>query len=266
MSHSLSLNLASSTSVALEIQSVSTNSLKEISLIYSLDQGFSWYSLPMQRTTSYFSVVLLNLRVKMEVFFMFQIITLTDNLIVDNNSGQYYRIVVSPVNQFQPIGLSRGLYSASVNQKELISPTNLPPEFNVNQNPFLASINNRSIPTLENSSPTLVLNGLSPLINQPDIDTNKTQALSISSAIPMKKITGNESQARDLNPIVPYNPFEANINYIDYSSNPIFTFSPSFTNKNSNHNSKVDLKTCNNCQTLLNSRFKICPSCGNKAG
>ncbi|MHA1584571.1 MAG: hypothetical protein ACTSVU_09460 [Promethearchaeota archaeon] len=274
--------------------------LESLQLIYSEDQGNSWYQSKMLEKNGKYSVVV-NLIPDKDITFLFKAINPKKEIFIENNHDQYYVLKINPEKSENiPLSIISNDISPKFippSQKNAIDSSKtvkLPSEFQPQFNPFLTL---KTKPNIRSSLQSYRSGKKFPSsdssISENTPATPSDQTISISSnnmqkdqeSSSPKEISKNfngldisgkiqDNNPINLRPIIAYNPFPADYGDIEIKHHGISTFSNlvdaslnepnqkkhSFIKRNLTETSQI----CAICHSKIKSTWKICPVCGNK--
>ena len=131
-----------SSKVAIEINCAIEGDLLELFLVFSVDEGKSWYQAPMSKTPNTYSISIPNIDVGAKILYLFKAIGPNGEEFVENNNGQFFSQIagsdlidqiVEPVEEVidsrERISPSKQLPAIQLKPEKDHSSPSLPPEF-----------------------------------------------------------------------------------------------------------------------------------------
>jgi len=264
--------------------------LESLQLIYSEDQGNSWYQSKMLEKNGKYSVVV-NLIPDKDIAFLFKAINPKKEIFIENNHDQYYVLKINPEKSENiPLSIISNDISPKFippSQKNAIDSSKtvkLPSEFQPQFNPFLTLKTKPNIrSSLQSDSSLNEITPASPSDQTISISSNNMQKdqepifpKEISKNFNGSDISGKiqDNTSINLRPIIAYNPFPADYGDIEIKHHGISTFSnlvdASLNEPNQKKHSLIKRnltetsQICAICHSKVKSTWKICPVCGNK--
>ena len=264
--------------------------LESLQLIYSEDQGNSWYQSKMLEKNGKYSVVV-NLIPDKDIAFLFKAINPKKEIFIENNHDQYYVLKIKPekskniplpiiFNDISPKFIPPSQKNAIGSSKTVKLPSEFQPQFN----PFLTLKTKPNIrSSLQSDSSLNEITPASPSDQTISISSNNMQKdqepifpKEISKNFNGSDISGKiqDNTSINLRPIIAYNPFPADYGDIEIKHHGISTFSnlvdASLNEPNQKKHSLIKRnltetsQICAICHSKVKSTWKICPVCGNK--
>lgn len=286
--------------VSVEISCSIEGNLDKIYLIFSIDNGHSWYRAKMNKNANNYTVVLPNITRGVKILYLFKAIGLNGEEYIENNNGRYYSQIAGkgyvqskpttpdtekqletqvtapkPIEQKKPIlkkpEIPKIPETKVSNQKNQPQQA-MPPEFSQdrNVNPFLTD----SQKTQQITPKKIYSN------KKPEISSDQTIKLdSTEKTTPLvKKVEKQDKKPPTKKnngiPITAYNPFPVDYGDVQIQAIAINSFSKIIDEKldlpptkNDRGNQKpifLNSKSCTKCDALLDKLWKICPICGTR--
>lgn len=259
--------------------------LKSLYLIFSINNGTSWYRVKMKNVNDKYAVLVPNIEVGTRILYVFKAIAPNGQEILDNNNGKFYSQIAgnkSSILKPQKSTESSPNLSSSVQsdqvenetsqekekpiskepKKNISNNSNLPPEFMHKNNPFLSdSVSSFPEPNNSQKASSKQNSSTSPEELHGTVENQSSSSISSKTSINSDKFA----------PIIPLNPFPADYGDIEVKSDPLTLFSEIIDDQISNTNSSMapltsseveNNKKCSNCGANLNVKWNRCPFCG----
>lgn len=256
--------------ITLKISCGIEHNVDNLSIIFSINNGRSWFLIEMIKNQENFEIIIPSVPIEIDFIYLLKAKSKNKEYFIEKNKNILFKERIIKEEIKENIDIEK---SELKNIEDNSSNSNLPPEFLQNVNPFLnrkESPNENNIKKEEGGAlphDISLVDHFKKNHDEMDESEIETRRIDSSSKTP-------QPPELDILPIIAYNPYSENDGNIQIRNDPHTLFSEIIdeqVSNNSQHsslklsNSKlIDIVPCRKCASKIQSKWLICPFCGQK--